>query len=820
MELYSITLYLIIIIISSFVGYQIVLKAIVNDYEIKNQTAEIIYCLIFAFSCNSFMLLIFEVLKIGNDQDRLIFWKLTIQALVYSCIILIPFILIYKIVRKLWNNTLIQFLNIGILYIYFILKLFEVQKYMKVNQLEELLQLGKQIELITMVGTYMIAILSGIGCVECPYYYFNFIYSNSILLQFLIYQLNFDQQKILNNLRFVMKKIQNIQIIKIYIQKYLIKNLIICKKQINKNIYINKYIHIYIIQIYIYKQILDLLIYICIFIQFILDYQELQIEIQRHEYSQTFKGKFFKFLSFIMGIYCIYRIIISIYNYTIGRQKSIDPINRILQNILPLVGIIIKDDDYDTAINYLSFTFLGFLMITSVRTFCINLVNFTGIFIGHLHSRSVDTDIIVYFLAEIVGVYFISTLVLIQYSVAEQYFKQLKYQQNGQSQQQELSSNLVNIKYLWKLDINQSIGYGIPESYQISDKIASFDMDYTLIKTKSGKKFPQNEHDWILWDQKVKTKLTQLYKDGYLVVIFSNQGGVGKGHTTDKQITIKITNIANTIGIPIIAFYARKEDANKKPNKGMWEFFLDQVLKGNTVNLSESFYCGDAAGRKGPPKDFSDSDLKFALNINLAFFTPEQYFLEIKQQISQEFFDPKKLPTTGDLFKEKNVVLKSDKQEMIILIGSAGSGKSTFVYNHLQDYQRINRDELKTMPKCLQVAENAIKNKKNIVIDNTNPTSEARKDFVSLAKKYNIHLRAFVLSVDKDLAMHLDNQRETNKERKHFSKRVGRIPIHTFFKNFQEPTKNEGFDEIAHINFIAGPFLNDKDKQNFFSFGK
>ncbi len=52
-------------------------------------------------------------------------------------------------------------------------------------------------------------------------------------------------------------------------------------------------------------------------------------------------------------------------------------------------------------------------MITSVRTFCINLVNFTGIFIGHLHSRSVDTDIIVYFLTEIVGVYFISTLVLI-----------------------------------------------------------------------------------------------------------------------------------------------------------------------------------------------------------------------------------------------------------------------------------------------------------------------------------------------------------------------------------------------------------------------
>lgn len=43
--------------------------------------------------------------------------------------------------------------------------------------------------------------------------------------------------------------------------------------------------------------------------------------------------------------------------------------------------------------------------------------------------------------------------------------------------------------------------------------------------------------------------------------------------------------------------------------------------------MKESFYCGDAAGRKGPPKDFSDTDLKFAINVKLPFLTPEEYFL-------------------------------------------------------------------------------------------------------------------------------------------------------------------------------------------------
>lgn len=41
----------------------------------------------------------------------------------------------------------------------------------------------------------------------------------------------------------------------------------------------------------------------------------------------------------------------------------------------------------------------------------------------------------------------------------------------------------------------------------------------------------------------------------------------------------------------------------------MWEYFLSKIKPKSTFDLGSSFYCGDAAGRKGPPKDFSDSDL-------------------------------------------------------------------------------------------------------------------------------------------------------------------------------------------------------------------
>ena len=71
------------------------------------------------------------------------------------------------------------------------------------------------------------------------------------------------------------------------------------------------------------------------------------------------------------------------------------------------------------------------------------------------------------------------------------------------------------------------------------------------------------------------------------------------------------------------------------------------------------------------------------------------------------------------------------------MVGPPASGKSTFSERYLvpHGYIRVNRDTLKTPAKCLAATKTAIKEGKNVVVDNTNPSDSARADYINEAKK-------------------------------------------------------------------------------------
>ena len=130
-----------------------------------------------------------------------------------------------------------------------------------------------------------------------------------------------------------------------------------------------------------------------------------------------------------------------------------------------------------------------------------------------------------------------------------------------------------------------------------SSKIASYDLDGTLIETASGRKFATSASDWKL-KAKVTGKLQSMHREGYKIVIISNQLGISKGKPPVGEYKQKVESIAQALKLPLLLLAATSKDKYRKPGVGMWDHLTGLKNGGVTVDLKKSFYVGDAAGRE------------------------------------------------------------------------------------------------------------------------------------------------------------------------------------------------------------------------------
>ena len=321
-------------------------------------------------------------------------------------------------------------------------------------------------------------------------------------------------------------------------------------------------------------------------------------------------------------------------------------------------------------------------------------------------------------------------------------------------------------------------------------KFAIFDLDSTLITTKSGKKFPKDSADWKPMYPIVKSKLHDLHNEGYELVIFTNQAKLKNKLDKRQEFIKKMTAIIQFFNIPMSYIASTDYGYYRKPCTGMYDLLLEHILehmekqgKGKKIKLSKlSFYCGDAAGRPkgweypGMPetkllkKDFSHSDFFFALNCNLNFLLPEECFLlpNPKKTIIQL---PPRPHLNYYLFNNQNnddpliqLNLDKNKKYCIIMVGPPASGKSYLskwisnTYpNH--DFQIINQDTLKTKTKMMKVFNDFINNGKNIITDNTNANYESREKFIEPVKKEGYTIIQINITTSITMVHHLNHFR-------------------------------------------------------------
>jgi len=307
-------------------------------------------------------------------------------------------------------------------------------------------------------------------------------------------------------------------------------------------------------------------------------------------------------------------------------------------------------------------------------------------------------------------------------------------------------------------------------------------------------------------------KLKELANKNVKIVVFTNQKGYGGKPT--KDLTDRIDKLQKSAGVPLLVLAALGDDTFRKPCVESWKHMVMNANGGLVPSLAECLFVGDAAGRpatKKPSvkKDFSDTDLKFALNLGLRFQTPEEFFIgpECAEAIGRPYpttfsFDPRVLGSqTVNKGSSATKVGPSGSPELVLVVGPPGAGKSSLVLSTFPEYVRANQDALKTKDKCLKAVSEALKSGKSAIVDNQNKDKATRKAYLDAAKAAGVASRAVLLDVPKELCFHLNRYRSINtRSPEHRAESVPALVIHSYFKSVEPPTKEEGFADVLKIS--------------------
>lgn len=355
----------------------------------------------------------------------------------------------------------------------------------------------------------------------------------------------------------------------------------------------------------------------------------------------------------------------------------------------------------------------------------------------------------------------------------------------------------------WEIKTNYIFGYN-EDLDNINPKdiksIYMFDLDYTLIKTKSGKKFPINKSDWELLYHSVSEKIFQLSDS--IIGIISNQKGL---KTQEQKVdwVDKIKQINMFIKIDFV-FASISDDRYRKPLPGSFEFVKEKFASidwDGLVVKKKIYYIGDAFGR---PNDFSDTDIKYALNNNFKFKTPEIFFDVNKEDGKSGSVDYPNINyftelEQTNLFDKLDIIVRTYNKILIITIGLPASGKSFIRKELVKRYPQFtysNNDDVHDKVQSRMLIKKISTDYDFVIDDNTNLDKSIRDSKLSQFKSY--YKVGIWFDYNLELCWHF------NWMRMYWfgAKLLPKITYYSLRKKLDHTNLEDGFDKFIKINKV------------------
>lgn len=377
-------------------------KHLFKNYEIRHVSVQLIFSTTFALSLTMFELIIFEIMGVMESKSRYFYWRLELTLLLLMVIVVIPIYIAYWCVSFItfvpdkWVNALTTF--IWFLYLYGLWRIGEPFPLLSVEH--GIFTIEQAVSRIGVIGVTVMALLSGFGAVNYPYtsmsYFIRPVSQADIV--------NLERRLMLNMDMIIVKKKR----IAIEMKKskpstskaglWAILNSVTQRTIGTENIG----------QLRLEMAPLEELSR-----QIFLEIHYLRNMQERQKWAKTLQGKYFNVLGHFFSLYCLWKILICTINIIFDRVGRKDPVTRGLEIAVHWCGF-----DIDLAFwnQHISFFLVGCIVVTSIRGLLLTLTKFF-----YRISSSKSSNLIVLLLAQIMGMYFCSSVLLMRMNMPAEY---------------------------------------------------------------------------------------------------------------------------------------------------------------------------------------------------------------------------------------------------------------------------------------------------------------------------------------------------------------------------------------------------------------
>ncbi|CAI2348821.1 unnamed protein product [Caenorhabditis sp. 36 PRJEB53466] len=392
-------------------GWLFYTKQLFKNYEVHNRIVQFIFSLTFAFSCSLFELIIFEIADVMAPLSRSRCWTFCLSLILVLLVVVIPIYSASLMVRCMVRSPFRLPLSVGLwlIFIYFFWKIGD--PFPMLSPQHGIFTIEQVISRVGVVGVTIMAILSGFGAVNAPYCYMT-LFTRPVE-EFHVCQL---EKKLLHTMDLIVLKKRKAA--RYEMEK---KRLSGDRKQKESTLF-ERFMGSFsekssgstlASQIERLKEDIIPLETLARFL--FLDLVEMRQMLNRVEFSKTFLGIYFNVLGHFFSLYCIWKIFISFINIVFDRVGKVDPVTKTIEIGVHWMGIQL---DISFWSQYISFFLVGVIAVTSVRGLLITMTKF---FVSISNAASSLSNIIVLFMAQIMGMYFVSSVLLMRMNVPAQY---------------------------------------------------------------------------------------------------------------------------------------------------------------------------------------------------------------------------------------------------------------------------------------------------------------------------------------------------------------------------------------------------------------